>query len=316
MGINRIFESLSKIDSGNQEKIQSKAVTPAFVSTIGETNTAEKRSNQQTYEDYRRTQIQALWTELQQNQVGSKQTTKQTDELKPMYEGVKTTAELNQKLLETIKAVDPQPTGLKPHLIKKTGKMTAGGVEASENAAKLHAQSMSKNDLKAKFERLGEKYGVPPALIAGIASRESDMGGSLVKKGKYAGWGDYGTRKKHGETSPSYHGFGLIQVDRKTAPLGINKELQAAYGKTPLDPFSEEHIEWGVKVFLDKFGKAKADFPKLSEANQIATGVSKYNGGIKGAAYPRTDAGTTGHDYGNDVLVQARWFANNWDKLK
>lgn len=48
MGINRIFETLSKVDSGNQEKTLPKAVTPTFVSTTGETNTAEKRSNQQT----------------------------------------------------------------------------------------------------------------------------------------------------------------------------------------------------------------------------------------------------------------------------
>lgn len=47
MGINRIFETLSKIaDSGHQEKTLPKAATPTFVSTTSETNTAEKRSNQ------------------------------------------------------------------------------------------------------------------------------------------------------------------------------------------------------------------------------------------------------------------------------
>jgi hypothetical protein len=67
---------------------------------------------------------------------------------------------------------------------------------------------------------------------------------------------------------------------------------------------------------LKKFEEAKANNPKLSEANQVATATSKYNGGIKGAAYPRNDAGTSGHDYANDTLARARWFANNWDKLK
>ena len=189
MGINRIFEGLRKVvATGSQEKTQPKSVTPTFVSTTGETNTAEKRSNQQNYGDYRRNQIQARWTEQQQNQVGGKQTTKQTDELKPMYDGVKTTVELNQKLLETIKAVDPQPTGIKPHKLK-SGKMSPGGVSASEASASYpeSLKRITNNDLKAKFERLGEKYGVPPALIAGIASRESEMGRTTVQSGKYAG---------------------------------------------------------------------------------------------------------------------------------
>lgn len=61
MGINRIFETLSKIDSGNQEKTLPKAATPPFVSTASETNAAEKRSNQQSYGDYRRSQIESRW---------------------------------------------------------------------------------------------------------------------------------------------------------------------------------------------------------------------------------------------------------------
>lgn len=225
-----------------------------------------------------------------------------------MYDGVKTTVELNQKLLETIKAVDPQPSGIKPK------KNQSGGIAASESAAKQHSNLMKQNDLKAKFERLGEKYSMPPALIAGIASRESNMGAALHKSGIFAGWGD--ESKRPGEKEKQFHGFGIIQVDKKTAPLGINKTLEAAYGKTQLDPYSEEHIEWGVRSFLKKFEEAKANNPKLPEANQIATAVSKYNGGIKGAAYPRNDAGTSGKDYANDTLVRARWFANNWDKLK
>lgn len=314
MSINRIFEGLSKVlDSGNQEKTLPKTATPTFVSTTSETNTAEKRSNQQTYGDYRRTQIQARWTEQQQNQVSGKQTTKQTAELKPMYDGVKTTVGLNKKFLETVEAVDPQPTGIKPHKLK-SGKMSPGGVEASESAAEQHSDLMKKNDLKAKFERLGEKYSMPPALIAGIASRESNMGAALHKSGIFAGWGD--ESKRTGEKVKQFHGFGIIQVDKKTAPLGINKTLEAAYGKTKLDPYSEEHIEWGVRSFLKKFEEAKVNNPKLLEANQVATAVSKYNGGIKGAAFPRNDTGTSGKDYANDTLVRARWFAQNWDKIK
>lgn len=230
----------------------------------------------------------------------------QTVEVKPMYEGVKTTAELNQRLLKTIEDVDPQPTGLKPH-----GKQR-GGVAESEAAAELHAQYMPKHDLKAKFERLGEKYSVPPALIAAIASRESNMGTQLKRTGVYTGWGDFS--KRRGEKHKSYHGFGIIQVDRQTAPFPeIRRELQAAYGKRKLDPYAEEHIEWGVKCFLKKLDEARTNNPKLPEAEQIATAVSKYNGGKRGAVYPENDARTSGHDYANDTLIRARWFAQDWD---
>jgi hypothetical protein len=96
----------------------------------------------------------------------------------------------------------------------------------------------------------------------------------------------------------------------------LPKILQEACGKKPLDQYAEEHIEWGVESFLIKLAENKAKFPKLSEANQIATAISKYNGGTKTLPYPKNDKYTTGHDYANDTLVRARWFANNWDKLK
>lgn len=232
----------------------------------------------------------------------------QTGEVKLLFEGVKGTAELNKKLLETINAIDPQPTGRK-----------LGGVKESESAAALHSKAMPNHDLKAKFERLGEKYGVPPALIAGIASRESNMGtlfrGKTGPDNVYYGWGDDIPRK--GEKGRQFHGFGLIQIDKAKAPFEyMQKELQAAYGKQKLDPFSEEHIEWGVKSFLKKYEDAQN--PKLSEANRFATALSKYNGGYKSkdVVYPQNDQRTTEHNYANDTLVRARWFAQNWDKLQ
>lgn len=253
---------------------------------------------------------------MQQNQVGSKQTTKQTDELKPMYDGVKTTAELNQKLLETIKAVDTQPTGIKPRKLK-SGKILPGGTVVSESAAatKKGLDFFTNKGLKAKFEKIGEQYSVPPALIAAIASRESGFGLFLKSEGnKYYGWGDYGQRDK--EKFKQYHGFSIMQIDKNTAALpDVAKEMNADYGKTTLDPYAEKFVEAGVKTFLLKFEAVKQKFPKLSFEGQIATAVSRYNGG-SGLAYPKSDVGTTGNDYANDTLVRARWFANNWDKLK
>ena len=230
----------------------------------------------------------------------------QTGEVKRLFTDVKGTAALNQKLLEIVNALDPPPAGMK-----------SGGVKASEAAAKEHSENMRKFGLKAKFERLGEKYGVPPALIAAIASRESGMGGAF-KDGMngpnsiFYGWGDW--RKDWRKVE--YRGFGLIQIDKYSAPFEyMRKELQAAYGQQQLDPFDEKYIEWGVKCFLQKY--AEAQNKDLSEANQFATAVSRYNGGYrdKRVVYPENDRKTTGHDYGNDVLARARWYAEHWEQL-
>lgn len=323
MSINRIFEGLSKVvDSGSQEKTQPKSATPLFVSTTGETNTAEKRSNQQIYGDYRRNQIQARWTELQQNQVGGKLTTKQTAEIKPMYDGVKTTVELNQKLLETIKSVDPQPTGIKSHKLK-SGKILAGGVSVSESVAKSHVSNIEKLKLKAKFEAVGQKYRVPPALLAAIASRESNMSNALNKTNDvFFGWGD--KSKRSNEKVKQWHGFGLMQIDKNTGELPeAKKELLDAYSKEKLDPYSEHHIDQATQIFLIKLGKVRQQFPNISAEKQIATAVSRYNGGYENKVgkdgkkykvqvpYPDSDHHTTGNDYANDVLVRARYFLKN-----
>ncbi len=256
----------------------------------------------------RKTRIETAFGKPQVEQKQPTTETKQpaqtvkTGDVNQMFEGVKGAAELNKKLLEVINAVDPQPAGKKP-----------GGIRRSESDA-AYAESLeriTKHDLKAKFERLGDKYGVPPALIAGIASRESEMGRTTKQSGKYAGWGDF----RNGE----YNGFGIIQVDKYKAPIpGLPKILQEACGKKPLDQYAEESIEWGVQSFLTKLKEVKENNPQLSEANQIATAMSKYNGGYKNpkVVYPKNDLKTTGHDYANDALVRTRWFANNWDSLK
>lgn len=66
MNINRIFEGLSKVDSGNQEQMPTKAVTPTFVPT-SETASTEKLFDQQNYGIYLRNQIENRLTEQTQD---------------------------------------------------------------------------------------------------------------------------------------------------------------------------------------------------------------------------------------------------------
>lgn len=70
---------------------------------------------------------------------------------------------------------------------------TDAGVEASHTMAKTDLQRMER--YKAIIKEVGRKYGVEPALIAAIISRESRAGNCLS-----GGYGDGG------------NAFGLMQV--------------------------------------------------------------------------------------------------------
>lgn len=224
-----------------------------------------------------------------------------------------TVEELNQALIETIDGLKSQPQGTKSFPFGKKAKIT--GIEGSEKAAALHAKYINDYDLKTKFEKLGVAYQIAPALIAAKASRESSMGKTLQPASSiYWGWGDYSQRT--GETESSYHGFGILQLDRKTAPFAtVRDELNRSLGKIKLNPYEERWIEAGLKTFDEKLDNAVKLYPKLATAEQFATALSKYNGGKKGFNYPENDKYTTGKDYANDTLIRARWFAENWGKI-
>ena len=113
-----------------------------------------------------------------------------------------TVEELNKSFLDIVDGLKSPPTGAKGYgLFGKKQHIT--GLAASEKAAESHATQKAspfKSVLKEKFERLGIKNDIAPALLAGIASRESNMGMSLKSiRTVYYGWGDYSTRTKHGE---------------------------------------------------------------------------------------------------------------------
>ncbi len=227
-----------------------------------------------------------------------------------------TVDELNQKFLDIVDGLISQPSGAKGYgLFGK--KIHITGVVASEKAAKLHSSYINDHSLKAKFEKLGIAYSIAPALLAGIASRESSMGRALRPESEiYWGWGDYGTRKTHGEKTPTYHGFGVLQLDRIAAPFPIvTKELNHSLGKIKLNPYEDRWLEWGIKTFTNKLDNAGTSYPKLATSEQFATALSKYNGGKKGFYYPDNDAYTTGKDYANDTLVRSRWYVKNWGNL-
>ncbi len=157
--------------------------------------------------------------------------------------------------------------------------LRSGGASASAKLAQTDLSRLKK--YSADFEAVGKKYGFPPALLAAIASRESRGGAALDSRG----FGDHG------------HGFGLMQVDDRTAaPKG--------------GPYSREHIDHGASILKGKLDEVKRAHPGWSPEMQLKGAVAAYN---VGAGNVRTqagmDKGTTGNDYSNDVWERAKALA-------
>jgi hypothetical protein len=155
-----------------------------------------------------------------------------------------------------------------------------GGVESSEKMAQVDRHRVVAH--KQKFIAAASSFGLPPALLAAIASRESRGGSALTA----AGFGDHG------------HGFGIMQVDDRN-PFPVAHDG---------GPAGQPHINQATKILAGKLNAVSQSLPDLSEVEQLQMAVSRYNGGA-GKRPPNSDQGTTGGDYMNDVWARARFYA-------
>ena len=156
------------------------------------------------------------------------------------------------------------------------------GQDASKAMAKTDLGRI--NTLKHLFLQTGIKFGLPPALLGAIASRESRGGNALDSTG-------------HGDGG---HGFGIMQIDDRSWNADKSE-----------GPKGLAHIDQAAAILAFKL-ETTEHTPGLEDAEALATAVSRYNGG-RGLAFPRSDEGTTGADYMNDVWQRARFYASNID---
>lgn len=178
------------------------------------------------------------------------------------------------------------PAGASSGTAKSEG--LPGGYKSSQTiAARDRQRVLESHDLKHKFEQVGKEYGIPPALLAGIASRETHGGNALDANG-------------NGKYDPN--GYGVLQVD-------INNGHQAKEG----GPYGLGHLKQAAGIFKAKLDKVKQQHPKLPLEQQLQMAVSRYNGG-RGLSYPNSDTGTTGGDYANDTLARAQYYAAHWNR--
>ena len=156
-----------------------------------------------------------------------------------------------------------------------------GGVLMSRATAKSD-QSRAES-LKAKFESVGSAFGLPPAVLAAIASRESNVG-ALLKDG----YGDGGKA------------FGIMQVDTHE-----NTHIDGLP-----DPYSIEHITQATQKLHDFFHVVSAKHPSWLPEQQLLGAISAYNQGPGNIqTLSGMDSSSTGGDYGNDAWARALFFA-------
>lgn len=157
------------------------------------------------------------------------------------------------------------------------------GIQASRTMAETDLARVKA--IADHFCTAATKFGVPAAVLAAIASRESRCGNVLDVQG----WGDGG------------NAFGVMQVD---------KNYHRVQGMP--DPKSLEHIEQATGIFADCLEQVEHKHPDWEDSYILKGAAVAYNAGI-GTVQTKAgmDIGTTGNDYGSDVMARAQYYANH-----
>ena len=158
----------------------------------------------------------------------------------------------------------------------------APGIQASRTMAQKDLARVLK--IADVFREVGAAVDVPPALIAAVSSRESRCGSVLDAKG----FGDHG------------HAFGILQIDaRFHTPQGVDK-----------GPACREHIEQAARILLDFRNQVRAKHPDWEDEFVLKGSVAAYNSGVSNIQTKLgIDKGTTGDDYGSDVIARAQFYS-------
>jgi hypothetical protein len=121
------------------------------------------------------------------------------------------------------------------------------------------------------------------AYIAGIISRETRAGAQLGSDG-------YGA---------DGHGYGLMQVDDR-------------YHTIQGGPYSLDNIMQGTQILIGGVNCVASNHRDWTQNQALKGGLSAYNAGCGNVqSYDNMDVGTTGNDYGNDVVARAQWYKQN-----
>jgi hypothetical protein len=182
----------------------------------------------------------------------------------------------NSMLSEMLSLESTKPTGA-------WGKSN-GGVSASHLNVDANMQTYAPAIPADYWRNLREAVSghmIPPALLTAIFCRESNHGRSLDKNG----YGDRG------------HAYGVGQVD-----------VRYHIPDTSAGPYSVNHMRQCVEIW-EEFYRLVSKKHKWEQKYLVKGATVAYNSGAGNVqTIENMDAGTTGNDYGADVLARAQYY--------
>jgi len=157
------------------------------------------------------------------------------------------------------------------------------GIAASEQMAKTDLARVKA--IANRFQTVGAKFNLPPAVLAAIASRESRCGAALTTQG--LGDGD--------------NAFGIMQIDKRFHAIPNDN-----------DPIGTAHIEQAAQILVDFLHQVTANHPGWEDEYLLKGATAAYNAGV-GNIQTKSgmDIGTTGNDYGSDVMARAQFYTQH-----
>jgi hypothetical protein len=210
------------------------------------------------------------------------------------------------------------------------------GVGASEWSAKDRRSQIMQHRLN--MELAGHEFGVPPALLAALASRETNGGAALVPltdrmrevlrrlpakeppdpRRHYGGepwWGDPGAQTFTdadgvAKRESVFIGFGVCQIN----VLAHRIAVEPSTGKP--DPSGLAHFRQTAQLLASHRDRIAEEHPTWTPAQQLQGAVVAWNRGLghsKSWRLATLDHGTTKEDYSSDIWARARYLAQHWD---
>jgi hypothetical protein len=162
--------------------------------------------------------------------------------------------------------------------------LTEVGIAASQKMAKTDLPKLLK--FAAAFKKAGQKYGLPPALLAAIASRET-RGGSQLRANGFGSNGE---------------DFGLMQVNQKSHVLQGSA-------------FSEAHINQATGILKSYYEQVADKHPTWTRPQQLRGAVAAYNFGVSNVrTLEGMDHRTANNDYSSDIWARAQTLAPHFQE--
>jgi hypothetical protein len=144
------------------------------------------------------------------------------------------------------------------------------------------------NDLSEEFVQVGAEFNIPPALLAAIASRESNVGAGLGRDDSDPGFGDHN------------HAFGVMQIDIQHSGIAIDQ----GDGPTGIS-----NIRQGAQILQSFIAAVRDAHPDWTDAQVLRGATAAYNFGPDNVqTLGGIDRGTANNNYSADVWARAQFF--------